>query len=167
MPFKKFLCFSEVFRSTLSEVWILIWLRWWWNKILDSVRKNTLISSNWPYVPHLLLERLNRLKKTWTLIDSIIRTFLTLNSLTVAQYFLRYRTIRFPNSTTRYTLTPLKTGVHQKIQEKVFGIESGNLWANHKGKSAILYLFEMRTSVDELESQIQHQKSLIILKCNS
>ena len=63
MPFKKFLCFSEVFRSTLSEVWILIWLRWWWNKILDSVRKNTLISSNWPYVPHLLLERLNRLKK--------------------------------------------------------------------------------------------------------
>ena len=63
IPFKKFLCFSQVFRSTLSEVCNMIWLRWWWNKILDSVRKNTLISSNWPYVPHLLLERLNRLKK--------------------------------------------------------------------------------------------------------
>ena len=59
---KKFLCFSQVFFEPGLKS-NLIWLRWCRNKILDSVRKNTLISSNCPYVPHLLLERLNRYQK--------------------------------------------------------------------------------------------------------
>ena len=59
---KKFLCFSQVFFEPCLKS-NLIWPRWCRNKILDSVRKNTLISSNCPYVPHLLLERLNRYQK--------------------------------------------------------------------------------------------------------
>ena len=89
----KFLCFSQVFLEPCLKS-NLIWPRWCRNKILDSVRKNTLISSNCPYVPHLLLERLNRYQKP-ELIDFIITTFLTLNFLTVTLYFRHYHSIRF------------------------------------------------------------------------